>query len=967
MVFSTLKSLTAVSLAFLTAISLPATQAKVAGAERTAPWNSETSDLKVDESITFGRLSNGMIYAIRPNDTPQNQVIIRMAFDFGSAAEEADEQGLAHFIEHMAFNGTTNVPEGEMVKMLERLGLAFGADTNASTGYTQTIYKLDLPRKDINLIERALFLMRETASEITFNSDAVDRERGVVLSEKRQRENFGYQALRARNAFFYPGSFYSERYPIGTGEVLKNASAAQMKALYQKWYRPDRTRLIITGPVDVETMERMIVQKFGDWKNKGEALGEIDSCKFDTARAGGSAQFTHPKLTDSVSVLQIVPDKKRKDNFERALLDLRMEIAGTIINDRLTRASRKSDIPYLGAQLIFQPGFCDAHARIGFRVSAKDGKVAEILPFVEQGIRQAAQFGFTAQEISEQLKRQDSRFANNAKRADTRESKQIANILASLDDNVLNDPKDLQLLWLQLKPFMNAQDIRNEFAGWLNQLDRPLLFFQGKQKSDLAALKSAYDNSRLAKLNPPEEREALAFAYDKPGTPGKIISDSVIADLGIRTIRFANNVRLNLKQTDFEDNSIRFSYRIEGGQLLFGKEKAPLSGLANGAYVSGGLEAHSLDDLRSIFAGQIVRPAFAVRDDHFGASGSTSPDDLAAQLKLLAAYITYPGYREDALRLFRRPLDEQYARHDATPSSALSIARSKILTNGDLRFSLAPLETVKALDFEQLKSAFGDSLKNNPLEIGLVGDFDEDTAIAAVAESFGALPERKAQSEDYAAARETAWSGKTGVHEIPHKGEPDQLTWRRTWTTTDNKDQKLNITMDLLASAATIRILDELREKLGATYGGGARSFMSDIYPNRGTFSVITAGDPKDLKAIEEAVDKIIAELVAAPVDADLFERARKPRLESYTDWRKRNGTWISVTDRAQSRPDRLDWFRDSEKIFRTITPADLHKAAIRFLKDKESYIFRAIPAADIGAKEAETLARKSEESKTGS
>jgi len=162
-----------------------------AGAARTQPWNAETSDLEPDASIIYGRLSNGLRYAIRPNQRPQNQVLVRMAIDFGSAAEAEDEQGLAHFIEHMAFNGSTNVPEGEMVKILERLGLSFGADTNASTGYTQTQYKLDLPKSDPRLIERALFLMRETAREVSFNPAAVERERGIILAERRERENFG--------------------------------------------------------------------------------------------------------------------------------------------------------------------------------------------------------------------------------------------------------------------------------------------------------------------------------------------------------------------------------------------------------------------------------------------------------------------------------------------------------------------------------------------------------------------------------------------------------------------------------------------------------------------------------------------------------------------------------------------------------------------------------------------------------
>ena len=184
------KSFAVIVLALLSGIAffvtpVSAAPASPAGAIRTAPWNSETTELEADSRIIYGRLPNGLRYAIRRNERPENQVLVRLAFEFGSAAEANDEQGLAHFIEHMAFNGSTNVPEGEMVRMLERLGLSFGADTNASTGFVRTQYKLDLPKADPALIERALFLMRETASEISFNPGAVDRERGVVIAEMR--------------------------------------------------------------------------------------------------------------------------------------------------------------------------------------------------------------------------------------------------------------------------------------------------------------------------------------------------------------------------------------------------------------------------------------------------------------------------------------------------------------------------------------------------------------------------------------------------------------------------------------------------------------------------------------------------------------------------------------------------------------------------------------------------------------
>lgn len=916
------------------------------GAEHTAAWNAETSDLEPDSSIIYGKLPNGLRYAIRPNQRPQNRVVVRMAIDFGSAAEADDEQGLAHFIEHMAFNGTTNVPEGEMVKMLERLGLSFGADTNASTGYTQTQYKLDLPKTDAALIERSLFLMRETASELLFNPDAVNRERGVVIAEKREGENFGFQSARAANNLFYPDTFYSTRYPIGQQDVLESAPAERMKALYLKYYRPDRTKIVIVGPVDAEAVERQIVAKFASWRNEGAPLGEIDTCTINPNRELTTANFTHPEIGEGISVQQIVADRRRPDTVERALIELKMQVAASIVSQRMSRRSREGDVPFLGGGLTFDIGFCDQYARIGFNAAGKDGSWRDLLPFTEQIVRQAALFGFSEAEISEQRKRLNSAFENAGKGEATKASEAIANELVGLDDDVLNSAAYRQRLWLQIRPFITKAAVDAEFTKWFGALDAPLIFLTAKQNAgfETEQLTEAYRSSRALTLAPPPSRDEQAFAYTEFGTPGTVVDDKIIADLGIRTIRFANGVLLNLKKTDFEDNRIRYSLRIDGGELHFGKQNAPLARLMAGAFVSGGLEAHDIEDLRSLLAGTTVSAAFNVADNYFGSYGAIVPNDLERQLQVMAAYTKYPAYNQNALHLFRRPLPEAYARLDATPASALSINAARIMTNNDPRFSIEPLETMQLVDFSMLKSALADALLTNRLEIALVGDLDEEAVIASVARTFGALPERSSLGNAYAEERATSWAPTSGNFDIPHRGEANQLGWRRVWLTTDDSDQKLAQGMDLLARIVTIRLIDELREKLGASYGGGASSAMSNIYPGRGTFAIATSGDPKDLAAIENAVDEIIGQIVASPVDSDLFERARKPVLESYADWRQRNDTWIGLASEAQSNSKRLDRFRNSEDLFKGITPEHIWELAKKWLGKPAQFTFRALP-----------------------
>jgi zinc protease len=920
------------------------------GVTRTAPWNGDKTDLPADQSIIYGRLSNGLRYAIRPNNRPENQVLVRMAFDFGSAAEAEDEQGLAHFIEHMAFNGSTNVPEGEMVKMLERLGLAFGADTNASTGFTMTDYRLDLPKADPALIERALFLMRETASEVTFDPSAVDRERGVVIAEMRQRENYQFQRTRAQFELFYPDTFFANRFPIGKQDVLETAPAERLKALYKKYYTPDRARIVVVGPIDPAAIEREIAKKFSDWKGSSAALGEIDTCTVDPARKGEAGLFVHPQINETLMFAKFFSDPQSDQHFNQILRDYKIDIASSIVMDRVRRKSRKEDSPYLNGGLGLRTKFCDDYAVASLSFNGKDGSWQELMPLAEQIIRQAVEHGFTDQEIADAVKSQDASQERALKQSATRSSGYFANWLAGMDDTMpgVTDPEAGLLRWKMLRPFLTREAISAEFARWFGRMDDPMIFLSTRKGDgvDKALLAAAFTKSRSVAVAAPENRVQQEWAYSDFGPVGTVAEDKRIADLGIRTIRFANGVMLNLKKTDFEAERIRFSVQVEGGALLLGKENSHLVNFMNGTSGNAGLGKYDRDDLESVLSGWSGTIGIGVGAESFSTGGDVAPKDLERQMQLTAAYLIDPGKREEAVRQYRRRLPEYYSRLDATPGAALNANIGKIMTDDDPRFSIIPQAKAESADFASLDAAMGDALKTNRLEIGLTGAIDEEAAIAIVARTFGALPPRKTQAGDTSEARKTGWSKATGSHDIPHRGEANQLSWRRTWTTSDDSDYRLQHAMDIVANIVQIRLIDELREKLGATYGAGADSDMSSIYPGRGTFTVATDGDPKDLAAIEAAVDAVIADILAVPVSADLFERARKPTLEAYADWKKQNGTWSRLVAQAQTDPRRLERFRISEAQYRSITAEEVWQAARKMLDGKPSYTFRAIPAA---------------------
>ncbi|MEE4288652.1 MAG: pitrilysin family protein, partial [Erythrobacter sp.] len=319
----------------------PTTAQSTAEAEEPT-WAFEESDLEVEPGYVFGQLDNGMRYILRQNATPEGTAMVRMRIGSGSLEETPTELGLSHFLEHMAFNGSKGIPEGEMIKLLEREGLAFGADTNASTGLEAVTYMLNLPRNDEALLDTALMLMRETASELTIAQDAVDRERGVILAEERDRRNFAQRAQEDGFEFYAPDARFADRLPIGTVEIIENATAADLRGLYERTYTPRNTTLVIVGDYPVEVMEAKLRERFADWSG-GPAPAEPVTGPVDIDRQGLTDIYTDPSLSESVSIVRFGEWIEEKDTSANRRTDLVRSIGYAIVNRRLARLAREAD------------------------------------------------------------------------------------------------------------------------------------------------------------------------------------------------------------------------------------------------------------------------------------------------------------------------------------------------------------------------------------------------------------------------------------------------------------------------------------------------------------------------------------------------------------------------------------------------------------------------------------------------
>jgi len=909
---------------------------------------SAQSDVPADPAIHYGVLPNGMRYAILRNTTPRGSASIRLRIDMGSTAEAADQQGLAHFLEHMAFNGSTAVPEGEMVKILERYGLAFGADTNASTDFTQTVYKLDLPETNDAIVDTGLMLMREVGGALTIAPESVNRERGVILSEKRARDQYGLRRLVDFLAFALPGTPAATRLPIGTTAVIQNAPAARLRDLYRRFYTPDRALLVVAGDVDPAAIEARIRAKFSDWAGKGAGEGDPAIGRIDPLRAPAAGYFQDKDVPTAVSIVAVKPLDTRPDSIAKRRQDVLDGLANAMLSRRFARLARQADAPILSGSASYATAFSTAEMA-SVNIGAKGNDWRGALAIGEQALRRALHYGFTQAELDEQIANMRTSFEDIARSADTRRSEMLADniVNAAETDSTVTTPAWRLAFFNAFAPQITPARVHDALkAQWAGAT--PLVHVSGKvpiadaQKTIL----DAYRASAAAPIVAGADNDAIAFAYQDFGPAGTIAADGRIADLDIRTIRFANNVRLNLKKTDFEQDRIRISLRICCGALELPRDRPGMASFMGSAFPAGGTKAHSLDDLQSITAGRSVSLGFTAGTDSFGTNIATTPRDLELQMQVLAAYLTAPGFRAEGDVQWQNFVPVFYDTLDSSPAGIASRDVSRITANGDPRFGIPPLADLQARNLAELRSATARAFRQGSIEIGLVGDFDEQQAVDLVAKTFGALPMREAEPLPFAEARRVAFPADRAPITLTHEGKADEALDIASWPTTDDLDYPTDAGLSLLAAVMQLMLTEELRETLGATYSPNASSRTSSIYPGFGQLTVSSNLDPRDIPRTEAAIAEIARTLRDAPVNADLLKRARTPILERIEKNKRENGSWIGLVDDAQTDPRWLARFRVARQTYEAIDAAQLQALAKRYLMPEAALKIRIVRGA---------------------
>ena len=913
------------------------------------PWPQASSDIVPDKGATFGTLANGFRYIIYPNAEPPKRVSLRLHIASGSLMETDDQQGIAHFLEHMVFNGSKNFASEELVPKMQRLGIAFGAHVNAYTSFDETVYMLDLPDLSADTVKLAFTVMRDFGDGALLTREEIDKERGVILSEKVSRDSVETRIMEQQFAKLLPKSLVTRRFPIGIEEVIKSAPRDRFVDLYSRYYVPARMTFIVVGDIDPKEMQAKIETTFSSMTNPANAGPNPDLGPITQPEGLVTAVFADKELASTeVSLMLVRPYVEKPDTAAIRAERLTLDIAHSMISRRFERLSKIEGSPIASGSASNQVLF--NYLELGsIDITAADDRWQDVVPLLEQEFRRAIDHGFSDAELAEAKSNILNAYQQQVKQKATRESEVIATSLAkSINDNsVFADPEtDLELA----KHALDALDVASCHKAFKKFWDAPgyQLILTTKDKpqdaeKDLAAL---FEESRGKPVAAPAARVLQTFGYTSFGKAGNVISRKEIKDLGITQLVLSNQVRVNLKPTDFEKGKIRLLARVGSGKLAQPKDSPMLDAFATAVFEGGGLGKHSNDELQQILAGKNVSSSLAIGEDAFTLGGTTTPADFHTEVQLICASLTDPGYPEEALWQFRKAIPTLYQQLKHTPAGPQQEMEAW-LHGGDSRFTIAPVAKLSAYTLDDAKKWLTPELTKGYLELTIVGDFTIDNILPDLLATFGALPTRASAAPALAEARKIQFPNAPAAKTFTYDSKIPQGIASTLWKTVGVRgNQKEFRRLNILGEIDGDRIREEIREKLGASYSPNAGASGSEAYEDIGYLIGQSVGKPEDLELLLNTMRELADKLAAGGATADELDRALKPTLGQLDKSLRDNSYWLAtVLSQSQSDPKRLELARGRDADYRSITLAEINALAKKYLKAENALLVAVKPA----------------------
>ncbi len=893
--------------------------------------------LPLDSAVRVGKLSNGLTYYIRHNEKPENKAEMRLVVNAGSILEDADQQGLAHFNEHMAFNGSEHFKKNELVNFLQSIGVEFGADLNAYTGFDETVYILPIPLTDTSNFRKGLTVLQDWAGSLSFDDEQINGERSVVLEESRLGKGADDRIFRKTFPVQYEGSLYAQRLPIGKDSILKAFPYDAVKRFYHTWYRPDLMAVIIVGDIDVNETEQLVKEYFSSLINpaneKTRFYADVPERTKDQSIVVTDKEATNYFIEADYPFYKVNPLVTVGDYRH----DLVKNLFTSMLNQRLTERVKSNNPPFLYASTGFN-SYARGYESFGaFAVAGKSGPDTA-LNILMQEIERVKKYGFTQPELDRTKKQL---LASIEQTYNNRTKEESANYVEEYIRNFLQQEPIPGVAaeynyYNELLPGISLEEV-NTLTDPLKQNQHIYVSLTGPSGGSYTLpdsamlLQNAYAAMKVPVTPYTENEVASTLIKNKPAA-GTITGETKNETLGTTELSFSNGAKVILKPTDFKNDEILLTGFHKGGISRYNAIDKYNATYASTIVQQMGIGGFSPTDLSKYLAGKTANVSPRLSNLAANVNGSSSVKDFETMLQLLYLYLTAPKKDEALFNAWKEKQKSavQYAMQDPQTAFVDTFYQTLYQQN-----ALTPVIIPKPQYFDSINlnrsleiynSQYSDA---NDFTFIFTGNINVDSAKQLLATYIGGLPHTK----NKALFADNGVRPANGDIDLNvYKGSEDKSLIIKYYSGTVAYDPELALKAQALTEILNIKILDDLREKLGAIYGGGIYGGLNKLPYNNYSFVLQLPCGPQNVDTLLKSANEEIEKVKHNGPDTSDLNKVKKTWLEQYKVQIKENSFWSNKLQGIYFQNDDPQRIFEYEQNVKALTPDDIKRTANQLL-----------------------------------
>jgi zinc protease len=899
--------------------------------------------LPTDPKVKIGKLPNGLTYYIHQNAKPEKKVELRLVVNAGSVLEDENQRGLAHFMEHMGFNGTKNFKKNELVDYLQKTGVEFGADLNAYTSFDETVYILPIPSNDAKSIDKGLTVLEDWAFNNLMDKAEIEKERGVVLEESRLSKGSDERMSRQYFPRLFNGSKYAERLPIGTDNVLKTFKPETLRNFYKQWYRPNLMAVVVVGDMNPAEVEKMVKAHFGKATNPPNAKPRPAIIPIKTWTKPEAMVVTDEEATNTVLQIYnfVKPAKPVKTwaDYRRSIVE---GLVTSLINQRLQELTQKANPPFIYGFSGMSPFLRGYQAFTSFAVLG-DNTAQEAVDALISETEKARQFGFLATE----LERAKANLLNQTEKAYNERDKSESGMLIwqyvnhYLQGNPIPGVEKRYEFVKQILPGITLKEV-NDIASAMPAASNAFALITAPDKmKDKLPTNEALLNTVVSASKKPvaayEEKAVATALLDRMPVAGKVVEEKKNEKLGTTDLTLSNGITITIKPTKYKNDQVMMDAWRHGGFHKFALEDKDNAEKAATLVREMGVKDMSPSDLRKFLSGKTVSVSPYMNQHEEGIEGSSSVKDFETFLQLVHLYFTQPRKDEGMFNSFVKKQKGMIQFLKQNPEMFYQDTINKIVYKNNPWAEGLPTEE----QFDRLKldrsfdiynKVFGNA---HGMHFTFVGNIDPATAKPLLEKYLGSLP-ASATENTYKDNMVRPVKGVVEANIKKGKEQQSFITMMFTGETKYNRDE--NMAFKALLEALNIKVIEKLREEMSSMYGGG---FFGSIERRPYTHYYVVASvpcGPENVNKISAALTELIKSAKEKGVDQKDLDKVKETWKKQYQTQIQNNDFWLTTLSTAWINGDNPENVLDYEKRVDALTVEDLKKAAVKFF-DMNNYV----------------------------